>query len=255
MRRPHTRSRQKPRRLGTLILVLIGVMSLLPGAADAARGAATSCDTSQYSVTCLEPSILEVQEGNTSGTGFVIQSDSTGTYLLTNKHVVANENGVTGDVYPADYLVYPPDGGRPYRVLAVALSPYGEGVAGDLAVLKLPPSDLRPLRFGNSDRLVLLQPVIAIGYPFALKGRPTVTRGYIAKLHYVAQSITFGPSLLLHSAILNPGNSGGPLLNTTYQVVGVNTITLYPDFQGFSGSIPANSAKPLVMQLIAELKR
>ena len=212
---------------------------------------AQSCKATDYIATCLEPSILRLHADlpdnmAAEGTGFVIRSDSTGTYLLTNKHVV---EGATPKVMKA----YTSDGGTYYPVLGIARNSAATGTAGDLAVVKLPPTSLRPLTWGNSDTLTLLQQVISIGYgdAFDLPGPPTVTQGSISAVHRDLGD-GFGPVWIQHQSFINHGNSGGPLLDSTYHVVGVNTLS-FKDTQGIFFAIPSNYAQTVANTLIAKL--
>lgn len=212
--------------------------------------AAQTCSSADYIATCLEPSILRLHAdlGNAEaeGTGFVIRADSTGTYLLTNKHVV---EGATAN----KMVAYSPDGGTKYPVLAVLANKAEGGTAGDLAIVRLAPTSLRPLLWGNATTLHLLQPVISIGYgdAFNLPGPPTATQGSISALHRDLKD-GFGPVWIQHQSPINHGNSGGPLLDSTYHVVGVNTLS-FKDTQGIFFAIPADMAKQIADTLIGQL--
>ena len=209
-----------------------------------------ACSAADYIATCLEPSILRLHadlgSSEAEGTGFVIRADATGTYVLTNKHVV---EGATAK----KMVAYSPDGGTNYPVLAVLANKAEAGSAGDLAIVRLAPTGLRPLPWGDASKLHLLQPVISIGYgdAFNLPGPPTATQGSISALHRDLND-GFGPVWIQHQSPINHGNSGGPLLDSTYHVVGVNTLS-FKDTQGIFFAIPADMAKQIADKLIGQL--
>src|SRR5262249_54154205 len=131
-------------------------------------------------VRCDEPSVLRVhvnlsggEEGE--GTSFVVRTDSTGTYLLTNRHVV---EGGTAD----GTSIFKPDGSQlAAHVLAIRVNSGKPGTAGDLAIIRIPPINLRVLHWGDSNTLSPGQTVASIGYglAFELAGPPSVTEGII----------------------------------------------------------------------------
>ena len=180
------------------------------------------------------------------GTSFVIQSDASGTYLLTNKHVV---EGAT----PKTMVAISPDGQVTYNVLAIRQNSADTGTPGDIAIVKLQPTSLRPLTWGDSSKLRLLQKVISMGYgdAFDLPGPPSVTEGAISALNRDLGD-GFGGVWIQHQSFINGGNSGGPLLDDTYHVVGINTLSL-KDTQGIFFAIPSNLARQTAGQLIASM--
>ncbi|HEY8284311.1 MAG TPA: trypsin-like peptidase domain-containing protein [Chloroflexota bacterium] len=224
----------------------------------------THCNASslQQVVTCVEGSVL-LMDVNTSstesrGTGFVIRNDATGTYVLTNKHVA--EGGTPGNM-----TVTTPDGRVKYHVLAIAEDPGKTGTPADLAVVKLQPTTLRPLAWGDSERLQVGETVASIGYglAFQLGGPPSVTEGIISALHRDLAD-GFGPAWIQHQSTINHGNSGGPLLDLTGDVVGVNTLSIdqlpsqsgsgQEPVQGVFFAIPANTAQQEAVALIGSLR-
>ncbi len=211
----------------------------------------TTCTASDPLATCVEPSVLRLHADlansmQAEGTGFVIQSDASGTYLLTNKHVV---EGAT----PKNMFALSPDGQVTYSVLAIKQNSADAGTAGDLAVVKLRPTSLRPLTWGDSSKLRLLQKVISMGYgdAFDLPGPPTVTEGAISALNRDLGD-GFGGVWIQHQSFINGGNSGGPLLDEKYNVVGVNTLSM-KDTQGMFFAIPSDLARQTAAKLIASL--
>ncbi len=168
-----------------------------------------------------------------AGTGFIVSSDG---YIVTNKHVVADED--------AEYTVYLNyEGSMGEKVVAdvLALDPNN-----DLAILKIDKENLPYLEFGDSDNLKVGQTSITIGYALG-EFDNTVSKGVISGL---ARSIVAGGSLfgrerlndLIQSdAAINPGNSGGPMLDISGKVIGVNVAMASAENIGFA--IPANRAK------------
>ncbi len=136
------------------------------------------------------------------GSGFIIRGDG---YIVTNNHVVANATDIT--VTLAD--------GREFPGTVV-----GRDEKTDVALVKINASGLPALSLGDSEKLVVGEPVMAIGNPFGLSG--TVTTGIVSA---EGRSIGEGPydNFIQTDASINPGNSGGPLVNTAGQVVGINT--------------------------------
>ncbi len=176
------------------------------------------------------------------GTGFIF--DKRG-YILTNNHVVEGANSLT--VATTDNKTY--DG----KIV-------GTYPQGDLAVVQINGNgDLPTVQLGDSSKLQVGDPLVAIGNALALQGGPTVTAGVVSALGRVEQEPGSGPNsaggaflvdLIQTDAAINPGNSGGPLLNGAAQVVGINTLGS-SQAQGIGFAISINSAKPVADALIA----
>lgn len=184
-----------------------------------------------------------VQEGKGNGSGSVIDNQG---HILTNYHVVEGATKMTvsfgGDkVYPATYIGGDPD--------------------TDLAVIKIdvPPTGLTVVPFGDSDKLVVGQKVLAIGNPFGLDR--TLTTGVISGLQRPIRARNNRPidAAIQTDASINPGNSGGPLLDKFGKMIGINSQILSPagGSVGVGFAIPANTARRVVPQLIqfGEVKR
>jgi S1-C subfamily serine protease len=199
---------------------------------------------------CDEPSVLKIQGDSTdgkttsTGTGFVIQSNLTGTYLVTNKHVVNGDKLSTVHAYS-------PDGRTTYKVVAFRMNNAPELTGGDLAVVKLAPTSLRPLVWGDANMLQVGQQLVCIGYALDIPGPPTVTTGIVSATRRDIGD-GFGPVWIQHQCPINPGNSGGPLLTLTGQVVGVNTWHVQ-SAQGIFFAIASNQARSVVSRLISQL--
>ena len=184
------------------------------------------------------PSILRVT-GNiadnqqSTGTGFVIDTAGDFAYVVTNDHVVNGASDVS--------LSNRANAGLP------ALS-IQEDTADDLAVIKVA-QPARPLPFlpwGDSSSVQLGEPVVAIGFALGLQGDPSISNGVISA---VQRNVAAPWPYLQHTAPINHGSSGGPLLDLSGKVVGINTL-LDENAQSVYFAIPANQAKAKTAQLI-----
>ena len=198
----------------------------VPAASSAAQPAARS-DGSQATeqlVSKTEPAVVRIQTNVGVGTGFIVEADG---YIMTNNHVVANASG-TG---VASQIKVNLNDGSEYTAKVI-----GTDVRSDLALIKINATNLPTLKIGSDENTFVGQDVIAIGYALDLgngAGAPTVSRGIIsAKNRAINESSGFGGNQVLGSiqtdASINHGNSGGPLLNYSGEVVGVNT-AIAPD--------------------------
>jgi S1-C subfamily serine protease len=176
--------------------------------------------------------------GTATGSGFLIDKDG---HIVTNNHVVEGARELT---------VKLGDSETSYSAELV-----GSDASTDLALLKIdaPGDQLRPLEIGDSDKLEVGDPVVAIGNPFGLNS--TVTTGIVSALQREIQS-TNGYSIsevIQTDAAINPGNSGGPLINTEGQVVGVNSqIATGGSGGGNVGigfAVPSSTVKDVVSQI------
>jgi putative serine protease PepD len=196
--------------------------------------------------------MIKVDGGTGTGSGFIVS----GGYIITNNHVVT----LDGEVHGAKLQVVF-NGGQTASATLVGTDPYS-----DIAVIRPHGiSELRPVQLGNSDGVVVGDPVIAVGSPLGLAG--TVTSGIVSALNRPVQAgdQTGNSSQAFIDAIqtdapINPGNSGGPLVNSRGQVVGVNSAiaTLGSGSigdSGQSGSIGLGFAIPInqVRRVAAEL--
>jgi putative serine protease PepD len=177
------------------------------------------------------------QSATAEGSGFVY--DSAG-HVVTNQHVVAGATAIT--VRFAN--------GATYSAHVIGTDP-----STDLAVLKVdaPTAILHPLALGNSDAVQVGAGVVAIGSPFGLA--QSVTSGIVSALHRQMESsnhFTIDDSIQTDAPI-NHGNSGGPLLNASGDVIGVNS-QIQSESGGSDGvgfAIPSNTVKYVVSQLVA----
>ncbi len=181
-----------------------------------------------------------VPEQKASGSGVIISEDG---YIITNNHVVDK----------ADELTVTLSNKKTYKAKVIGTDP-----AYDLAVIKIDASGLPFLLYGNSDDLKIGQWVLAIGYPLNLE--TTVTAGIIsAKARSLGlnrdrngSTASGVESFLQTDAAVNPGNSGGALINTDGKLVGINSAIASPtgSYAGYSYAIPVNIAKKVVDDLI-----
>lgn len=175
------------------------------------------------------------EEGDSMGSGFIISSDG---YIISNHHVAegARELWVTLD-----------DGTE------LKAEPKGSDPSTDIAVLKVDGRNFRSLSFADSAQIIPGQLAIAIGNPYGLQ--QTVTAGVVSA---VGRSLRASNGRLIDDVIqtdaaLNPGNSGGPLLNSEGYVIGVNT-AIISTAQGICFAVASNLASYIAGQLIMKGK-
>lgn len=167
------------------------------------------------------------------GSGVIVEASG---YILTNQHVVRGSSSI--QVALAD--------GR--RVPAKVV---GWDGPTDLAVLKIDADRLTPAKFGDSDEIEAGALVWAVGSPFGLER--SITSGILSAKHRAGLAGTqFHQDFLQTDAAVNPGNSGGPLVDSNGRVVGINTAIVGDSYQGISFAIPGNLAREMYDRIKAE---
>jgi S1-C subfamily serine protease len=262
----------RPGRISTLLMALVATLAIGAGAGAVAYSTFSSPDTKtivRVPVGNSEPAastsaltigeiyrrsykgVVEItvtsntttpfggeQTEQAQGSGFVYDSDGN---VVTNEHVVDGARSVSVRFWNGDT----------YKATVVGSDP-----STDLAVIKVdaPQSILSPLSVGDSSKVLVGDGVVAIGSPFGLE--ETVTSGIVSALHRQMQApnnFTINDSIQTDAAI-NHGNSGGPLLNSEGQVIGVNAqIRSEPAGGGNNGvgfAIPSNTITSIATQLI-----
>ncbi|HET8857392.1 MAG TPA: trypsin-like peptidase domain-containing protein [Nitrososphaeraceae archaeon] len=176
------------------------------------------------------------KENQTSlGTGFIYNNSG---YIITNNHVVENApvvdiTFINGDRYTANIT--------------------GTDPFSDLAVIKINENVTEnfpnPLVIGNSSKLRVGDPVVAIGHPFGLES--SITTGIVSQIGRLLSVDEKGfsiPNAIQTDALINPGNSGGPLLNMKGEVIGVNTAGIFPGNIGLA--VPSDTVLRIIPVLI-----
>ncbi|HZF03337.1 MAG TPA: trypsin-like peptidase domain-containing protein [Patescibacteria group bacterium] len=191
-------------------------------------------------VDAVGPSVVSVRTnaragrrgGAGAGSGVIIASDG---YVLTNSHVVHGASDLEASLT---------DGRR----FAATLT--GDDPATDLAVIRIDAPALPAARFGESARLRVGQLVIAIGNPFGFES--TVSAGVVSALGRSLRSTTgrLIDNIIQTDVALNPGNSGGPLVDSRGRVVGINS-AVFAMAQGISFAVPIDTATWAIPQLLA----
>ncbi len=180
---------------------------------------------------------MQMPEQKASGSGVLISGDG---YIVTNNHVVEGASQLTVTLNDK----------KDYKAKVIGTDP-----SSDLAVIKIEGKDLPFLSFSNSDNVHLGQWVLAIGYPLNLS--TTVTSGIVS-----AKSRSIGinsrnssspvESFIQTDAAVNPGNSGGALVNTDGDVIGINSAIASPtgSYAGYSYAIPSNLVQKVASDII-----
>ncbi len=177
----------------------------------------------------INPAIVSIDanldDGFSAGTGCVVRNDG---IILTGSHVIEGAKNIEVTTFD----------GKVYK--AVILAKMGKNK--DLALLKIEPKQkLKTISFGDSEQVKVGQKVLAIGNPFGFAG--TLTSGIVSRIDYAKGRIQT-------DAAINPGCSGGPLLNSQGEVIGISQSIYNPDNNisniGIGFAIPVNEAKKFI---------
>lgn len=184
----------------------------------------------------------QTREQQGSGSGVIIRPDG---YIVTNNHVVANATKVQVTL----------NNNKVYDAKVIGTDP-----ATDVALIKIDAQGLQTLPFGDSDQLRLGEWVLAVGSPLGYQLRSTITAGIVSAK---GRSMAHDPrernnggiqieSFIQTDAAVNPGNSGGALVNKTGELVGINTaiVSQTGAYSGYSFAVPVNIVKKVVEDLI-----
>jgi 2-alkenal reductase len=201
--------------------------------------AAKKVGPATVTITALQGAAGATPSAEALGTGIIFDSDG---HILTNDHVVAQ-----GDTFTVIFA----QGGKPVQAKLTGRDPLD-----DLAVLKVDGKVPGVAEFGSSNDLQPGQLVLAIGSALG-DFRNTVTAGVISALHRTLGGSSEMDDMLQTDAAINHGNSGGPLVNVSGQVIGVNTAIAGTDpgsgstAQGIGFAIPSNRARDIALQILA----
>ena len=174
---------------------------------------------------------------SSQGSGIIMSEDG---YIITNAHVV--EGATSYEVVLT--------GGESHQAQLV-----GADRNSDLAVLKVDETGLSAAEFGNSDQAEVGDRVCVIGNPGGLRFQNSLTVGYISALKRTINTGGYSIDCLQTDAAVNPGNSGGPLINAYGQVIGITSAKIaLTDYEGICFAIPITDAMPIIRQLISDGK-
>lgn len=170
-----------------------------------------------------------------AGSGVILTQDG---YIITNNHVIEN----------AENIIVALNDGREYDAKIIGTDP-----TTDIALIKVDDAELPFLEFSNSDEVKVGEWVLAVGNPFNLTS--TVTAGIVSakgRSIGIIPSRTAIESFIQTDAAVNPGNSGGALVNISGQLIGINTAisTHTGSFEGYSFAVPSNIARKVVEDLM-----
>ena len=190
----------------------------------------------------VTPSVVgissQLPQGMSTGTGIVMTEDG---YIITNAHVVEDAMAVKVAFIRED------------KTEEINATIIGVDAKTDLAVIKIDKKDLTPAEFGVSDDLMVGELAIAIGNPLGFDLANSVTGGIISALNRELVIDNKKLTLIQTDAAINSGNSGGPLVNSYGQVIGINSAKIQSAYGGVEGlgfAISIDEAKPIIDQLI-----
>ena len=168
----------------------------------------------------------DIPDGVSSGTGCIVDSKGT---ILTSSHVIENAKSIEITLY----------NGKKYKGKLIAIT----AGKSDLALIKIDTNIVLPvIKLGDSTKIKVGQKVLAIGNPFGFNG--TLTTGIVSRIDYTLNKIQT-------NAAINPGSSGGPLLNSNGEVIGISQSIYNPDNNksniGIGFAVPVNAARRFII--------
>ena len=183
-----------------------------------------------------------LQNASSSGSGIIYSKDG---YIITNYHVIESAINSSNAIITVTLL---DETNYTARIIG------GDEVT-DLAVIKVEANDLKPAVLGDSSKVQVGEMAIAIGNPLGQTLAGSVTVGYVSALNRTITSGSTTYKLIQTDAAINSGNSGGALLNSNGEVIGINSVKAYSTgVEGLGFAIPVNDAKPIIEELIANGK-
>ncbi len=186
----------------------------------------------------------QTQQGIATGTGFIITSDG---YIVTNAHVIYDDEYNAGEAIEVSVL-FSDETEHEANIIAY-------DTETDIAVLKVNETGLTPAVLGDSDDLRVGELVIAVGNPLGFDLFGSVTSGIVSALNRQITINEKNMTLIQTDAAINAGNSGGPLLNSCGQVIGINSAKMSSSYgsasvEGLGFAIPIREAKVIIDDLI-----
>lgn len=187
----------------------------------------------------------QIKQGKATGTGFIITDDG---YIVTNAHVIYDESEYDAREAIDVSVLLSDETEHTANVIAYDLET-------DIAVLKINQKGLKPAALGDSDELRVGELVLAVGNPLGFDFFGSVTSGIVSALNRQISINEKSMTLIQTDAAINSGNSGGPLLNSCGQVIGINSAKMSASYgsasiEGLGFAIPMKEAKTIIDDLI-----
>lgn len=187
----------------------------------------------------------QVQQAKATGTGFIITEDG---YIVTNAHVIYDDSDYNAGKAIDVSVLFSDETQHNAKIIAY-------DIETDIAVLKVNENNLKPAVLGNSEELRVGELVIAVGNPLGFDLFGSVTSGIVSALNREISINEKSMTLIQTDAAINSGNSGGPLLNSCGQVIGINSAKMSSSYgtasiEGLGFAIPIKEAKIIIDDLI-----
>lgn len=197
-------------------------------------------------ISVLEPSNDSIFDLNVTqkwgiGTGVIVSENG---YIITNQHLASRVNSIV------------------YITLNNGKSVQGKVIWNekniDLAIVKINETNLTPILLGDSDEIIVGEEVIAIGNPLGMEFQRSATKGIVSGINRTLKieddvSSVIMEDLIQTDASINTGNSGGPLINSNGEIIGINTVKI-SSAEGIGFAVPINVVKPIIEKLISNNK-